>query len=237
MSDEKKEMDASELWLALTALPRPHRVVPFPRNMPGTDTPVGEIAMWPISQEEQMAANAEADRFTKKLLKDPQQKDQANLGYHHTYSNETSVQVLFRACRDPKNLERPAFPSPSHMRARLSTDEIGVLFNQYCTVASEIGPIVAYMSKEEREGFIARLADGGSAFPFDTLSWEQQRILVSSMASQLLDCWTAMCSLGSPPDVNTFLLERLQAKAEEMKAATAAQESEDDAVEPETASE
>jgi hypothetical protein len=226
VSAEQKEMDASDLWLALTALPRPHTVVPFPRNLPGTTAPVGEIALWPLTQEEQMASNAEADRFTKKLLKDPQQKDQANLGYHHTYGNEAAVQVLFRACRDPKNLERPAFPSPTLMRQRLSTDEIGVLFNTYCTVAAEIGPIVAYMSKEEREGFITRLADGGSAFPFDSLSWEQQRILVSSMASQLLDCWTAMCSLGSPPDVNTFLLERLQAKAEELKVASA-QESED----------
>lgn len=234
MSAEQKELDASDLWLALTALPRPHKLVPFPRNLPGTNTPVGEIAIWPLTQEEQMAANAEADRFTKKLLKDPQQKDQANLGYHHTYSNEVAVQVLFRACRDAKNLERAAFPSPTLMRQRLSTDEIGVLFNQYCTVASEIGPIVAYMSKEERESMIVRLADGGSAFPFDSLSWEQQRDLVSFMASQLLSCWTAMCSLGSPPDVNTFLLERLQAKAEEMKAASA-QESDDHVPEPEPA--
>lgn len=217
MSDEK-EISASDLWLALTALPRPHKKVPFPRNMPGTDDPVGELAIWPLSQEEQMAANAEADRFTKKLLKDPQQKDQANLGYHHTYGNETAVQVLYRACRDPKDISRPAFPSPSLMRAKLSTDEIGVLFNQYCTVASEIGPIVAYMSNEERESWIARLAEGGSAFPFDSLSWEQQRNLVSFMASQLVSCWTAMCSLGSPPDVNAHLLEQLQARAEELKA-------------------
>jgi len=202
-------VDPSELWLALTALPRPHRIVPFPRTLPGTDAPVGELAIWPLSQEEQMAANAEADRFTKRLLKDPQQKDQANLGYHHTYSNEVAVQVLYRACRDPKSLERPAFPSPSLMRQRLSTDEIGVLFNHYCTVSSEIGPIVASMSKDEREAWILRLQEGGSAFPFDSLSWEQQRILVLGMASQLVDCWTAMCSLGSPPDVSASTLERL----------------------------
>ena len=227
-AEQKEEMDASDLWLALTALPRPHKIVPFPRNMPGTDTAVGEIALWPLSQEEQMAANAEADRFTKKLLKDPQQKDQANLGYHHTYSNEVAVQVLYRACRNPKNLEQPAFPSPTQMRQKLSTDEIGVLFNQYCTVASEIGPIVAYLSKEEREGLITRLADGGSMYPFDSLSWEQQRALVSFMASQLIDCWTVMCLLGSPPDVNTSLRDRLQARADEMKAAAVPQESEPD---------
>jgi hypothetical protein len=204
-----EEVEPSELWLALTALPRPHRVVPFPRNLPGSDSPVGDLAVWPLTQEEQMAANAEADRWTKKLLKDPQQKDQANLGYHHTYSNEVAIQVLWRACRDPKNIERPAFPSPAQMRAKLSTDEVGVLFSQYLTVQAEIGPIVAYMSKDERDAWILRLQEGGSAFPFDSLSWEQQRILVTSMASQLVSCWTVMCSLGSPPDVSDFILERL----------------------------
>lgn len=84
-----------------------------------------------------------------------------------------------------------------------------VLFNNYCTVQSEIGPIVAHMSKEEREAWILRLEEGGSAFPFDSLSWEQQRILATSMASQLVSCWMAMCSLGSPPDVSASTLERL----------------------------
>lgn len=204
-----EQIEPSDLWLALTALPRPHRVVPFPRRLPGSEAPVGELAIWPLTQEEQMAANAEADRWTKRLLKDPQLKDQANLGYHHTYANEVAIQVLWRACRDPKRTERSAFPSPALMRERLSTDEVGVLFNHYCTVQSEIGPIVAYMSTEEREAWILRLQEGGSAFPFDSLSWEQQRTLVTSMASQLVSCWMAMCSLGSPPDVSASTLERL----------------------------
>jgi hypothetical protein len=222
-------VEASELWLALTALPRPHRTVPFPRMLPGTDTPVGELAIWPLSQEEQMAANSEADRFTKRLLKDPQQKDQANLGYHHTYSNEVAVQVLYRACRDPRNLERPAFPSPSLMRQRLSTDEVGVLFNHYCTVSSEIGPIVASMSKDEREAWILRLQEGGSAFPFDSLSWEQQRTLVLGMASQLVSCWMAMCSLGSPPDVSASTLDRLTERLRTHAETKAAESSEEPA--------
>ncbi len=225
MNDDRRRqpvpdhVDASDLWLALTALPRPHKVVPFPRNLPGTNEPVGELAIWPLSQEEQMAANAEADRWTKKLLRDPQLKDQANLGYHHTYTNEVAVQVLYRACRDPKDIDRPAFPSPAEMRKKLSTDEIGVLFNHYCTVQSEIGPIVAHMTSEEREAWILRLQEGGSAFPFDSLSWEQQRTLVVFMASRLVSCWMAMCSHGSPPDVSTSTLERLSDLLERWAAA------------------
>ena len=104
--------DPSELWLALTQIPRPTKLVPVPRKMPGTGQPVGHVRIWPLTQEEQMVCNAEADRYTKQLLKDPQRRDEANLGYNHTYTNEVAIQVLYRACRDPKNLKRPAFPSP-----------------------------------------------------------------------------------------------------------------------------
>ncbi len=208
--EAEEKLEPSELWLALNALPRPTREVPFPRNFPGTDTPVGALVMWPLTQEEQMAANAEADRWTKALLKDPQRKEEANLGYQHTYTNEVAVQVLHRACRDPKNLERPAFPSPKQMRSAFSTDEIGVLFSTYCTVQAELGPIRASMSKEEADALIIRLAEGGSAFPLDSYSWEQQRTLALSMASRLVSCWTAMSSAGLPPDASSFAMELLR---------------------------
>lgn len=217
MAGPPETIDASELWLAITTLPRPHRVVPFPRKLPGSDEPVGELAIWPLSQEEQMASNVEADRFTKRLLKDPQKKEEANLGYEHTYANEVAVQVLYRACRNPKDLAKPAFPSPTDMRAKMSTDEVGVLFSVYATVQFEIGPIVASMSKEEREAWILRLEEGGSAFPFDALSWEEKRILLPFLASQLVDCWMAMCSLGKPPNVSSEVLEILQDRIERRK--------------------
>lgn len=206
-----EEMSPTETWLAFTAIPRPYRIIPLPRCLPGTDTPAGEVAIWPLRQEEQMAANAEADRFTKVLMKDPQRREEANLGYMHTYTNEVAIQVLYRACRDPKDMEaknpRAAFPSPGLMRKEMSTDEIGVLFQNYCTVQYELGPIRAQLTPEEEETLIFRLQEGGSAFPFDTLSWEEQRTLLLSMASRLVSCWIAMSSAGLQPDVTTYVSE------------------------------
>lgn len=213
-----EEIEPSELWLALTTLPRPTKEIPIPRNFPGTETPIGNIVMWPLTQEEQMAANAEADRWTKNLLKDPQKKDEANLGYQHTYTNEVAVQVLYRACRDVKNIERPAFPSPTLMRQKLSTDEIGVLFSEYCTVQAELGPIRAHMTAEEADTLILRIADGGSAFFFDSCSWDQQRTLVLSMASRLVSCWTDTALLGRQPDVSSSVLEILKERVGEVRA-------------------
>jgi hypothetical protein len=194
-----EEQDASELWLALTALPRPHRVVSLPRNIPGTDTPIGDVAIWPLTQEEHHQSNAAADDHVKKLLKDPQKKDEANIGYQNLFANELAVQQLWRACRDTNNLERPAFPSPGMLRMKLTSDEVGVLYNHFLTTQVEVGPIVAHMSDDEYEAWVRRIAEGGSAFPFDLLSWEQRISLVTTMASQLVDFWTATSSVGQPP--------------------------------------
>ncbi len=204
----EEEPTPSELWLALTMIPRPMREVPFPRNIPGTATPIGSVAMWPLTQEEQHAANAAADTFTKALFKDPQRAGEANLGYHNVFTNEIAIQILHRACRDVKEpAERPAFPSTRRMRENFSTDEIGVLFSTYCTVQSELGPIRARMSRAETEAMIVRLAEGGSSNPLDSLSWELQRSLAVSTASRLVACWTAMSSAGLPPDALTMTLE------------------------------
>jgi hypothetical protein len=218
--EKDEELSPSALWLALTAIPRPSQKVPLPRNIPGTDEPVGYVLMWPLTQEEQMAANAEADRYTKQLLKDPQRKEEANLGYHHTFTNEVAIQVLFRACRDVDDIKRPAFPSPSRMRERLTTDETGVLFSNYCTVQSELGPIRAHMTKEEADALILRLAAGGSAYPLDSYSLEEQRTLLVSTASRLVNCWTAMCSLGLQPDVSSFAMELLEKQDAAIEAAS-----------------
>ncbi len=175
MAGPPDTLEASELWLALTKIPRPHKLVDIPRCFPGTDTPVGQVAIWPLSQEEQMAANAEADKFTKALLKAPQKRDEANFGYQDTFANEVAVQILSRVCRDPNNLEKPAFPSPKLMRQHLTADE-------------------------EMEGWIRRIASGGSAFPFAGLSSEAQLTLVLFMARRIANFQTEKSSAGSPQD-------------------------------------
>ena len=213
---KQEEVTPSALWLALTSVPRPTHTVPLPR-VDADGKPVGDVVMWPLTQEEQMACNAEADRFAKALLKDPQKKDEANLGYQHTFSNEMAVQVLFRACRDPQgapDFKRHAFPTPGHMREAFTTDEIGVLFNLYITVQSEVGPIIAHMSDEEYDAMVLRIQEGGSAFPFASLSWEAQTALVRFLVSRLVSCWTDMYSLGLPLDASSRVEEWLRSKAE-----------------------
>lgn len=202
--EEPKE-EGSQIWQLLTAIPRPTRKVPLPRNLPGTKETIGEIPVWPLTHGELIESNAAAEARMRTLFKDENKKDELNLGYQHSFANELAVQHLWRACRDPNDLNKPAFPSPKGMSLQFTGDEIGVLYNHFLTVQAEIGPITSTMSDEEYEAWVRRIGESGSADPFDSLSWDLQRTLVISMASQLTDYWTDISSAGSQPDENTSL--------------------------------
>lgn len=191
------DLSPSELWVALTQTPRPFKVVDFPRADPITGEPMGKVAIWCLTQEEQIAASAEAERVTKKLLKDPQREGEANLGYTTIFSNEATVQVLFRACRNVKDIMRPVFPSASMLRKQLSVDEISVLAVLYMQVQSSVGPIVASMTPEEEKLWIGRLADAGDVFPTASLTLREMEALLLSSAKQLVSFWTERPSAGS----------------------------------------
>lgn len=189
----------SELWTLLSQMPRPWEVVDFPRIDPITREPIGQVAIWVLSQEEQLAASAAADTVAKKILKERQAAGEHNLGYEAVYNNEATVQVLHRACRDVKDLNRSAFPDASKLR-KLSVDEVSVLAVLYLQVQAKLGPIIATMSSEEERAWIGRLAEAGNVFPTASLSPREQERLMVSMARQLVSFWTATSSPGSAPE-------------------------------------
>lgn len=201
--EEPKEEIGSEIWTLLTQVPRPTRKVPLPRKLPGTNEPVGEVPIWPLTHSELIESNAAAEQRMRTFFKDENKKDELNLGYQHSFANELAVQHLWRACRDPNDVLKPAFPSPKAMSLQLTGDEIGVLYNHYLTVQSEVGPITSMMSDEEYEAWVRRIAEAGNADPFDSCSWDLQRILVVTMASHLAAYWTDTSSAGSQLDEST----------------------------------
>jgi hypothetical protein len=192
-----KDVSAATLWMKLQELPRPHRFVDFPRK--GADgEPIGKIAMFVLTQEEQMICATTAEKFAKEKLKDGKKDD---LGYESIYGNESVIQILYRACKDADNLTRSAFPSPQAIRQQLTTDECSVLFEAYLTTQQDFGPIVTQLSSEEVDAWIDRLAEGGlAASPLESVSPATVRTLIASMASRLRTLRTDKSSVGSPPD-------------------------------------
>ena len=194
------ELPPNQLWAEIMAVPRPHRLVDFPRQNPVTKAPFGQVAILVLTQEEQMAASASAERFTRQLLKESPKQDDAKRGYDDIYSNAAATEILFRACKRKEDLVSPFFPSAESIRRVMSLDEVSILMNHYFTAQVEMGPIVSQISTEEIEAWIKRLGEGGSSFPLDFLSLDALKSLALSLACLLHKSSMSKSSPGSQLD-------------------------------------
>ena len=192
-------MSSAELWIAITQMPRPFRVVDFPRHNEQGE-PVARIHVVVLTQEEQITAAAETERFTKRAIKDLPKQDDARRGYNDVYDNQAAVEILFRACKQLEEPSRGFFPSASDIAKHLTPDEIGVLFRSYLMVQDEIGPIGSRLSAEEVEAWIKRLIDAGSKVPLASLSWGAVSDLAFSLAARSESSATDITSPGSQLD-------------------------------------
>jgi hypothetical protein len=199
MNGPPTDIPASELWLKLAQKERPSKVVDFPRK-DEDGNPVGQLRIRILTQEEQMASASAAEKTVREHLKEAKRDD---LGYDRLFTDAYCVEVLFRACRDVNDSSKTLFPSPKQLRQALTTEECSMLFQHYWTVSVELGPTVVNMTDEELESWIDRLAEGGSAFPFDLLSSDLQRIVLAYMASQLRKSPTDSTSAGLPLEEST----------------------------------
>jgi hypothetical protein len=188
-----------DLWLAITAMPRPSVIVDFPRNGPDGN-PVGELRIQVLTQEEQILCSAEAERYTKKAIKELPKENEAQLGYQNVYNNSAAVEVLYHCCRKKDAPLEPFFPSRDAIRKFLSPDEVGVLLMHYYTAQTDLGPIVAHLSEVEMDAWIARLGEGGTRFPLDFLSLDALKDLAFSLACRMHSFATATSSPGLPPE-------------------------------------
>lgn len=194
------ETNVSALWKQITRIPRPGRLVDFPRLDPATGETVSQVMMHVLTQEELQDSAAAAEKYTKNKLKDvAMRKDDKSDGYDKIFNNEVSVQILCKAVRDPDS-GRPLMPSPRAASQSLTQDEFGMLMRAYFLVQAELGPVVATMSAEEMEGWVTRLVEGAAAHPLALLSSDALTELIMLMAYRLYPSLTVTSSPGSPPD-------------------------------------
>jgi len=189
MSDNMppKDISPQDLWTEITRIPRPHRIVDFPRKGPD-GKPVAQIAMMVLTQEESMLSTSNTEKWVRKVMKDEgslPNKGEPDTGYSVLFQNRAVMEVLFRSSKRVDDLTKPFFPTVATMAEKLTTDEISVLSMSYLRVQAELGPIASDMDEDTIEAWIETLAIGGSAIPLGGLSLAAQSQLMLSMASRL----------------------------------------------------
>lgn len=187
------DVEASELVTMLTTLPRPHKIVGYPRKLPGSEQPISHLAIVAAYIQDKINAQAAAHAYTRQILADPNKakadgktqfspEEVSTLGYEGIFRNAVAIELLFRACKTVKRKPglkdstdigpgdyemvqpmSPAFPGARWMRTTCTDDEIGVLTAAYLRAQMEIGPIVAMLSDAESDLWIEKLIAGGIA--------------------------------------------------------------------------
>ncbi len=210
MANPPDTIKAADLYQKLLTMPRSHRMVDMPRCMPGTDEPVGKVAMWPLREQDLLAAQASAVSYVHDILKIQWAEREPDHGYREAYNNALVTEILQRACRKTKLNEEsgewepllnlPLFPKASDVRAQLVHDEIAVLFNSYMLVQRELGPIVNDLTREECKAWIKVLKEGGGSAGLPFLSWGALIDLLNFSVSLIRTLETDLSSAGSPPE-------------------------------------
>jgi hypothetical protein len=210
MSGPPIDIEAEELWRNICRTDEPnaryYEVVDFPRNDRDTGKPLGELAIWPLKDNEITQAKAEATKYARALIKEKKETFEAHEyieGYQQVFSDACATEMVWRFCRNVKDRSVAAFPTAAACRLHLSGDEKAVLCNAYALVQVKFGPIVSGMTVEDYDAWIQRLAEGGSATPLAFLTWEQRTELLMHSASLLYALQKGNSSAGKPPDAPT----------------------------------
>lgn len=174
--------DDSPLWRKLVEVPRPMKVVDFPRTDHKGER-VGQIGIRVLSQSEQIAAFIEAYRFSRRLLKDARE---GQIDYEAVFSASAQVEVLYRACRDPEKPQHQAFRMLAQIRA-LGSDEIKALFEHYETALTELRPDLPRLDKASMMDWVRRLVADDSAASTALLNEDDKNALILAMARRIAD--------------------------------------------------
>jgi hypothetical protein len=196
------DVSASELYLAMMALPLPHEVVDFPLKEPVFGVAIGKVAIVPLAPEDLMICRKVAGEWSANMTGERPKAGDESPAYQEIFGDEAAVQILWRALRDPKDktLATPSFPAPAVIRRKpFSADLLAVLMKMYRRACVMCGPIVATMTETEQNAWLDALEEGGSAFPLDLLSSASQSELLMRSARRCKALRMGNSSSGSPP--------------------------------------
>lgn len=210
MSDAKREpqgppkdVTPSELWLAMLTLPVPHEKADMPIKEPVYGKTIGQVAIVPLSPEELMISRRVAAEWATKMTGESPKSGEESPAYLSIASDETLIQVLWRALRDVNDptLKTPAIPAAMLMRKPpFTADILAVLGRMYTRTCMVCGPIVATMGIEEMNAWLDALEEGGAGFPFDTLSSGMLSDLLKHSIARYRSSKTGNGLPGQPPD-------------------------------------
>lgn len=176
------DIPPSELWLELTAAPRPTELTDWP-GKPGKKIRIQVLRL----EEHEACRLVAAQRLRDKKFNPGELPGEV-------YADAVAVEVLWRALVRPDPIDRPdgtsvywpIAPNADALRAVLSADELVALFNKYLTTQHRLGPTErSVATAEEIDAWVHRLAEAEDEFPLASFTWPQLAELCFLLAQRV----------------------------------------------------
>ena len=197
------DKEYSNAWAELASRKQPSKLVDFPA-FDENGKPVCQVIITTLTHDDHVSIQKQATFECDRSFKDDKLDRNSEI-YIKRYENIVAKHFLFRACKDPENPTKSFFPTTDHVGQYLSNDEVAVLLKHYQTLQANRGPLIAYMTHNQFEEWVEKLATEAEEGPYflDRILPEAQIQLMLYMAGQLWNSQMAKSSLGSPPEEST----------------------------------
>jgi hypothetical protein len=137
-----------------------------------------KIALRILSQKEIQEASFATERHFKS------EKIELNMVTASDYDTEKSVQMLFRALRDPEKLQESISATITEFRSLLTRQEISALADEYLAFESECSPSLDTLSGDEFDKLVSDLKKKPEQTIGNITSLQMLRRLLLTMVKQ-----------------------------------------------------
>lgn len=210
--------NASELWIALSQLPRP---VSQAHTLRAKGVEVGTLVFHVLTSDELAKTYVQAHQATRNAFGPDDAK--GTIAYEEYYLEQKALHLIAKACRQPNDPRFPVFPTATDVREHLTDDEAGVVLSAYNIFRRESGPMLSEITPEALDAWIEVLKEGASRLPLARCSGEALMDLVMSLVlRQSTVSSTATSSAGAPPDTSSIPPTPASADAAEVASEPAA---------------
>lgn len=152
----------------------------------GTDN--HKLIKWPgTSQDVVVRILSEHDRMeatiaTERLLKG--EKLESSLTTADQYDTERCIQILYRALRDPSNLETPVANNITEFRKGITREDMKMLISEYTTYEQDCSPSPDNLTEEEFDHLLLEVKKNPGTLSGSSLSSSTLKRLITTLASR-----------------------------------------------------
>ena len=155
-----KDISPQELWSKIIELPRPTKIINFPRKNENGEFDC-QLKLMILTFEDFINSRLNIEKYISSKINELN-IDSSELNTIKNTLNQSRYisEILFKTCRDIDDISKPFFPNLDLVDKLISPEESIILFSEFAEFQSKFAPIG--LNQDENVAWIDKLIIGGS---------------------------------------------------------------------------